>query len=377
MKDPIAAFHRLEDLVTRRSASDDIEQTVRDLRARLGQMRTASASEWAEFYTEALQAARALARPAAAALSVAERRYLDALFADIREAPTSVAELWSRRLQDQRDELVGKAREEVARLALTTELQGGRVHVRVAPIEGQQWVDWLEHYLGLWTKRVITEVPTAIRTAQKDALTHVPDSIAPHAPQPPQVPEEPFSASIDADWTGLAADGTVASAWSLFGRSARGGLFAVMTIATLGGSAAAALGTGTSSSLSLSRGLIVLMLLVPVLIWAHLSSRAQRQSAIDDLTKKLDADVRQRVLQATQFRIDARFRSLRGWLQRQIRTVRTHGQAWLRSCQLQLADTGASRQEARVQSAISDVIVDLEARSRALATAEESTSTPT
>ncbi len=359
--DPIAAFHRLEDLVDRKNVEGEPAEVVRSLRTRLPNLRNGSSSDWVDFYREALYATRMLSdRPAGPEpLSAAERRYIEALLNDVRDAPSGVADLWSRRLSDQRDELVSKAREEAARLKLVNEMPGDRLRVRVNSGDRHQWADWLEHYLRLWTDRVVNEVPAGIQAAQRDALARSPASLAPHVPPPPAVPAEPFSAAVDSDWSGLSADGTVPGAWALFGKSIRGGIFAVMMVATITGSIAAAFQSGGQSP---ARALIVLLLLIPVIIWARVSSDNQRRTAVDELQIKLEEQVRQRLLQLTQSRIDARLRSLRGWLQRAVRAARTEAQSWVRESQLRLAESGDRLNENRVAAAAAEITSAFETR---------------
>ena len=358
--DPIAAFHRLEDLVERKNVAGAPADAVKALRGRLGELRAAPPSEWVAFYREALAAAALLgsSSDSGSSLTSAERRYLESLLADVREASNGIGDLWSRRLQDQRDELLSKAKEEVAQLMPLSEVSQQRLRVRISSPERKQWVQWLEHYLQLWTDRVLNEVPAGITKAQKDSLSRAPATLAPHVPSPPAVPTEAFSPGVDADWSGLSVEGPVAGAWSLFGKSIRGGIFAVMMVATITGSAAAAFQGGTQSPL---RALIVLLLLIPVVIWARISSQNQRRTAVETLRKQLESQVRQRLLQLTQSRIDARQRSLRGWLQRSVRAARTEAQSWMRAQQLEIAER-ADRAPSRSSAVNAEIIDALQAR---------------
>lgn len=362
--DPIPAFHRLEDLVARRGIDGRPAKILQTLRDRLPSMRGAAAEEWSRFYRDAIHAARSIeAKPAA--MTAAERRYVEGLLNDVKDVPAAVAELWSRRLQDQREELSSKAREEVTKLSLRPALTRRRLRVEISSSDANKWVAWLEHYLRLWADRVVTGVPDEIRRAQADTMEGAPPDLAAHIPGRPEVPVTAFSATSDPDWSGLAADRAVPSAWSLFGRSVRGGIFAAMAVATLTGSAATVFRGGTDSTW---RGLVVLLLLVPVVIWARLSSAGQRKTAVDDLEQQLQGEVRQRLLQSTQSRIDARFRALRGWLQRQTRTAKAEAQSWLRRTQLELAQ-GYEPADARLQAALLEIICDLEARVETIAEA--------
>lgn len=360
--DPIPAFHHLEDLVDRRRIGGPAAEIVQALRDRLPSMRGAPADEWSSFYRDAIRAARSIeAKPTA--MTAAERRYVEGLLNDVKDVPSAVAELWSRRLQDQREELSSKAREEVTKLSLDAEVTRRRLRVEVRPADANKWVAWLEHYLRLWSERVVAGVPDEIRRAQGETMDKAPPALAAHVPGRPEVPVAAFHATSDPDWSGLAADKAVPSAWSLFGRSVRGGIFAAMAVATLTGSAATVFRGGTDSTW---RGLVVLLLLVPVVIWARLSSAGQRKTAVEDLERQLQSDVRHRLLQATQSRVDARFRALRGWLQRQTRAAKVEAQSWLRHTQLELAE-GYEPSDVRLQTARLEIIRELEARVEAIA----------
>lgn len=366
--DPVAAFHRLEDLVDRHKLPERPARSVRALRQRLPTMRTAAPHEWVSFYSEAVAALRTIDEaPADKKLSPGERRYVEGLLNDVREVPSSVFELWARRLQDQRDELMTKAREEVGKLTFVQDTTATAVRLQLSAQVQRRWTDWLDQYLDLWTHRVTTEVPAGIHTAQAEHLSRAPSALAALVPRAPAAPTEPAPAKLSSEWSELSKERSVAGAWSLFGRSVRGGIFLVMMLATVGASVAAAFG---GSGTAIGRGLIVLLLLVPVLVWARITSQTQRSTAVETAAGQLENDLRSRLLQLTQNRVDGQYRALRGWLQRVVRAAKSEAQVWMRKGQLQLSAAEAHARDERVYAAAHEIISALEARIADLSTAD-------
>jgi len=363
--DPIAAFHQLEDLVERQGVSGPPRDALRALRGRVPTLRGAEPAQWRAFYEEAVTATRELVdRGPDASLSAGERRYVEGLLSDVRDAPSGVSDLWTRRLRDQREELASRAKEEVHQLELAVSAAGGHLEVDLALGELPRWQSWLDEYLDLWTERVTTGAHQDLLRAQEACLERAPEALGQWVRPLPRIAALPPPPSSEANLTTRREQGDLPGSWALFARSARGGLFAAMAAATVIGSLVATFkGAGTTPS----RGLFILLLLLPALLWAKVSSGKQRQAAASQQQKKLQDAVRAQLLQATIARIDARGRALSGWLQRQMQAAKGEGLGWSRGLQLRLAEPERGGLSERVTQRVRQLRDELQARAEALA----------
>ncbi len=369
--DPIEAFYSLEAAV-RAAARPALRERMAAVRARVSPR--LSAQEWAALYREAAAIAAELSGLAgpesspSVSVDDATRRFVDAALRDALGAPHAVNEEWSARLQRQRDaELLAKAKAEVEMLEFDLERTGARLTVRLPAAQATRWCDWLSSWLGVWANKVTERVPATlaekVEVALEPAWARLPKGLVaqmqPSANIAPYV-VPPFALGLLEETTKLP------TTFELFFQSFRNAMFAIMGIAAVLASGAAAL-LGEKTHLRALGPLLVLPL--GVLVYRHARARAHEHQAEREaaLRKVLAA----KILQSTKDHLDVVHAGLRAWIQRHSQASREAIQRYANETAFRLDAVSDGRKAAHAQSDASrpnagELVAALRSRAAAL-----------
>lgn len=279
------------------------------------------------------------------------RRQVDQVLSSLKARFQGERSEWTRRLQKQQAEVLDSVEAELKRLVLETSVRGDRGVTEIPENWRRSFLQWFDDTLSTWGRHLGELLPGKLRVALEPdvaALTkYLGEPVNPRFARPAAITQTPVRLELPE----LVDASDVPTAAEAFFETLKNGL---NTVAMLAGLVIIPVAGNFSDKQPTSvRAMIITSLIIPIIVFAVVQTRAQRRKLISRLSEKAEEKLRKALEQHSRTRVE-----------RYAKEADRHAGAWLQATQgdvlMELEAQVSSvfgRKEAGVASEIAKVAI--------------------
>lgn len=365
-EDPIPELHQFFASGKKIAGEGRLRTELDASEEKVAKMRAAKAKDWIAYYLSVTELAEKLAPPAPSTAEVTSktidgstRSLVGGYLRQVLDTPRAVTDVWGGRIDRQRDqEIMAPAKKEVGKLELHVEQDGGEILVELQTEQQNRWERWLTGATTQWHNQVSAGVEQTFDAKVEEALEPVQLRIKTPLPEM-RTPKFGGMGSTSFGLSNCKQKITLPTKAELFFKSARTSLFTVLALASI---LVPAIVLMLDKGQAPSRGLLVLFLALPVLIFAYKTAAKKSDKLKADKSEELQRKLKDMILAESKAHVDGIHRTLKNRLTQFVGDANKNSKRWLTETEYELDQITDKSGGQSASSRPSSAALNMEAR---------------